>query len=142
MARRPDPYRNFNFRITFGGRVVAGFRTVEIGTSVAEVVEVREGSEPRTVRKVPGLHKTGDVTLKRGVIDAKALFGWWRAVVGGEPGLRKDVEIAQRGGGTKALRFVVRGAWVTKWALGELDATGNDVAIETLELANDGIEPG
>src|SRR5688572_12949205 len=96
-TKRPDPYRNYNFRITFEGRVVAGFRAVEVATSVVEVVEFRDGGDPKTVRKMPGLYKFADVTLKRGVIDSKALFGWFRAVVNGEPNLRKDLEIAVRG---------------------------------------------
>jgi phage tail-like protein len=140
MAKRTDPYRNYNFRITFEGRVVAGFRAVEVGTSIVEVVEYRDGGDPKAVRKVPGLHKTADVTLKRGLIDSKALFGWFRAVVNGEPNLRKDLEIALHPG-PKVARFFVRNAWPTKVTLGELDAKGTDIAIETLELANDGFEP-
>ena len=142
MAKRHAPYKSFNFRIILDGRVVAGFRAVEVGTAVVEVAEFRDGGDPKTVRKVPGLHKTGDVTLKRGVIDSKVLFGWFRAVTNGEPNLRKDLEIALRGDrGAKVARFVIRNAWPTKVTLGELAAKGTDIAIETLELANEGFEP-
>jgi phage tail-like protein len=142
MARRPDPYRNYNFVVNFDGRVVGRFRGVAVGPAVVEVAEFRDGNAPNVVRKVPGLHKTADVTLKRGLIASKALFDWFRAVANGEADLRKDVEIAQHrpGGGKPVARFVVRNAWPAKVTIGDLDARGNDIAIETLELAHEGFE--
>jgi phage tail-like protein len=136
-----DPYRNFRFRVEIAGLVSAGFTEVEIGASVVEVIEYREGID-QAVRKLPGLHKTGDVTLKRGVTSSQELVQWFRSVVNGDPGFRKDVAIAVLGedGTTEVARFVVLEAWPRKLVIGELHAKGNEVLIECIELANEGIE--
>ncbi len=66
-AVRSDPYRNFRFRVEIDGIVAAGFSEVQIGETVTEVIDYREGNEPFHVRKLPGLHKFGNVTLTRGM---------------------------------------------------------------------------
>jgi phage tail-like protein len=140
MARH-DPYRNFNFRVEIDGVVSAAFSEVDIGASFVEVVEYREGTDPTTVRKLPGLHKTGDVTLKRGVTTSRDLFDWFRLVTSGDPSFRKNVAIVILDeDGSEKVRFLVSAAWPRKFFVGELNAKGNDVAVEALELANEGIE--
>ena len=140
MARR-DPYRNFNFRVEIDGSDTARFSEVEIGASVVEVVDYREGSDPTAVRKLPGLRKYGNVTLKRGVTLDMDLFKWFKATANGESGFRRNVTIVIRGeDGSDQARFVVQEAWPTKFLVGALHAKGNEVIIETLELANEGIE--
>jgi phage tail-like protein len=140
MARF-DPYRNFHFRVEIDNIAHAVFSEVEIGASVVEVVEYREGNEPTTVRKLPGLHKTADVTLKRGIIASLDLFNWFRAVTNGDPNIRRNVLIVILGeDGTDQARFLVHSAWPRKFCVGQLNAKGNDVAIEAIELANEGIE--
>jgi phage tail-like protein len=138
---RQDPYRNFRFRVEIDGVASAGFSDVEIGASAVEVVEYREGNEPGIVRKLPGLNKVGDVSLKRGVTASMDLFNWFRAVVAGDPAMRKNVVIVLLGeDGSDQARFVVRSAWARKFVVGDLHAKGNEVVIEALELANEGIE--
>jgi len=140
MARM-DPYRNFRFRVEIDGIAHAAFSEVEIGASVVDVVEYREGSEPTSVRKLPGLGKAGDVTFKRGIMASLDLFNWFHAVTTGDPNIRKTVVIVILGeDGTDQARFVVRAAWPRKFFVGELNAKGNDVAFEAIELANEGIE--
>ena len=136
-----DPYRNFRFRVEIAGLVSAGFTDVEIGASVVEVVEYREGID-QAIRKLPGLHKTGDVTLKRGVTSSQELVQWFRSVVNGDAGFRKDVAIIVLGedGTTEVARFLVLQAWPRRFVIGDLHAKGNEVLIETIELVNEGIE--
>jgi phage tail-like protein len=69
-AVRSDPYRNFRFRVEIDGILAAGFSEVQIGESVTEVIDYREGNEPAHVRKLPGLQKFGIVTRDEGA------FGW------------------------------------------------------------------
>lgn len=142
MATRVDPFRNFRFRVEIDNIPHAGFSEVEIGASVVDVVEYREGDErATTVRKLPGLHKTGDVTLKRGIIASLDLFNWFRAVTNGSPDIRHDVVIFILGeDGTDQAKFIVHAAWPRKFFVGDLNAKGNEVAIEAIELANEGIE--
>ena len=96
MASRNTPYGAFNFVVNFdGGEVFGGFSDVSgIGTEMT-VAEYRNGNDRENhVRKVPGVHKVGDVTLKRGVVDSKSLFDWIKDVrLNGVKGQKKSVTI-------------------------------------------------
>jgi phage tail-like protein len=59
-----DPLRNFRYRLEIDGIVVAGFSEVAIGDASNDPVEYREGNELTAVRKLKGLNKYGNVTLK------------------------------------------------------------------------------
>ena len=73
MARQ-DPFRNFRFRLEIDGIQTAGFSEVSIGPTTTDVIDYREGTDPPHVRKLSGLTKFGNVTLKRGVTDSLELF--------------------------------------------------------------------
>ena len=139
---RQDPLRNFRFRLEIDGLPIAGFSEVTIGAATTDVVEYREGTDPSRVRKLPGLTKYGHVTLKRGVTDSLELFDWHRRIVNGQVATnRKTVTIVvQDEAGADKARFVVIDAWPDKYDTVDPNAKGNDVFIETLELANEGIE--
>ena len=77
MARH-SPYGAFNFIVNFdGGEAFGGFSDVSgIGTEIT-VAEYRHGNDKENhVRKVPGVHKVGDITLKRGVINSDSVWDW------------------------------------------------------------------
>ena len=141
MARH-DPLTNFRYRLEIDGLTIAGFSEVTIGETVTDVIDYREGNDAPHVRKLSGLTKYGNITLKRGMTTSLELYDWHKKVVDGEVGkARKNVAIvvADETGADKA-RFVVTEAWPTKYSASELDARGNEVLIETLELVNEGIE--
>jgi phage tail-like protein len=140
-SQRNDPYRNFRFLVEIEGVAHAGFSDVEIGAWSVEVVEYREGSEPAATRKLPGLHKFGDVTLKRGMTASLELFQWFQQVVSGDPNFRRSLAIIILGDdGNPVARFQVQRAWPRKLAVGDLHAKGNEVLIEAIELVNEGVE--
>ena len=141
MARH-DPLTNFRYRLEIDNLTIAGFSEVVIGETTAEVIEYREGNDPTHARKLSGLTKYGNVTLKRGMTTSLELYQWHKQVVDGAVSkARKNVMIvvADETGADKA-RFVVTEAWPTKYSASGLDALGNEVLIETLELVNEGIE--
>jgi phage tail-like protein len=139
---RFDPYKNYNFLIKWEGKYVARFRDVKIDASAVEVVEVRDGTEPGVMSKVPGVRKTADVTLKRGVIDSTVFWNWIQAVVKRAPNMRRDIELAVLGDhGRELAHFVLGNAWPVKYVSADFKAKGSDVAIEELELTNEGITP-
>lgn len=141
MARQ-DPLRNFRYRLEIDNLTIAGFSEVLIGETTVDAVDYREGTDPPHVRKLSGLTKYGNVTLKRGMTTSLELYAWHKQVVDGELSkARKKVAIvvADETGADKA-RFVVSEAWPTKYSVSDLDARGNEVLIETLELVNEGIE--
>ena len=139
MARQ-DPLRNFHFRVEIDGIAIAGFSAVEIAPATTEVIEYREGNDPAHVRKLPGLTKFGNVTLKRGVTTSLDLWQWYRQIATGQISRRNVAIVVLDDAGADVVRYVVTNAWPVKFDPGDLNAKGNDVFVETLELANEGVE--
>lgn len=139
---RKDPLRNFKFRLEIDGIQQAAFSEVAIGETTTDAVDYREGNEPSHVRKLSGLNKFGNITLKWGVTDSLELFKWHKQIVDGQiASNRKRVAIiVQDEAGSDKARFVVSEAWPTKYDPSDLNGKGNEVFIETLELVNEGIE--
>jgi phage tail-like protein len=139
---RQDPLRNHRFRIEIDGIASGAFAEVTIGPTTTAVIEYRDGSDPAHVRKLPGLTTYGNVTLRSGVTSSLDLFNWHSQVVRGETaGFRKNLSIVVLDDdGRDVARFNVAAAWPVKYDPGDLNATGNDVFIELIELVNEGIE--
>jgi phage tail-like protein len=139
---RVDPIRNYRFRLEIDGIQQAGFSEVAIGETTTDAIDYREGIEPAHVRKLSGLTKYGNITLKWGVTESVELFNWHKAIVAGQiQKNRKQVAIVVVDeAGTDKARFVVSDAWPIKYDPSDLNAKGNEVFIEVLELANEGIE--
>jgi phage tail-like protein len=140
MATRNTPYGAFNFVVNFdGGEVFGGFSDVSgIGTEMT-VAEYRNGNErDNHVRKVPGVHKVGDVTLKRGVVDSKSLFEWIKDVrVNGVKGQKKSVTITLRDEAQAPVQTWVLGNVIPLKYTGPTLAGkgGGDVAMEEIVLS-------
>ena len=88
MARREsievfDPFASFNFLVEIEGVTAAGFSECTNFDQETEVIEYREGRENITVRKIPGLNKFANVTLKRGITNDKELWDWSKKVMDG-----------------------------------------------------------
>lgn len=145
MAARIDPLRNFRFRLEVGNLKQADFSEVAIGETTVEAVDYRVGTDPPHVRKLSGLTKYGNITLKWGLTtgaNAMELFKWHKEVSTGQvKESRKDVAIVVKDeAGEDAARFVVSKAWPVKYDPSDLNGKGNEVLIEMLELVNEGIE--
>ncbi len=138
---RNDPLRNVRFRVEIDGEDTAGFSEVSGLSTETDVVEYREGNEKQSiVRKLPGLNKVANVTLKRGITDSMALWEWRKAIMDGEI-IRKNVRIVVLDEARQdRVTFQIREAWVVKYEASDLNADGNDVLIETVELAHEGFE--
>ena len=142
MARN-DPLRNFRFRLEIDGIQQAGFSECAIGETTTDAIDYREGNEPTHVRKLSGLNKYGNITLKYGfTTDSMMLYAWHKAIVDGQiaASRKKVIIVAQDEAGGDKARFVVSEAWPLKYDPSDLNAKGNEVMIELLELANEGIE--
>ena len=142
---RIDPLHNYHYRLEIDSITQAGFSEASIADTTIDAVDFREGTSPPNVRKLSGLTKYGNITLKRGVTvgaGAMDLFKWHQDVSTGQvKGRRKQVVIvAQDEAGVDTARFVITGARPVKYDPSDLNAEGNEVTIEVLELANEGIE--
>jgi phage tail-like protein len=143
---RDDPYGRFQFLVGLGAGVdsdgpAAGFSEVSgIGLEI-EYAEYRTGADKRaTPRKIPGLHRVSDVTLKRGVIGSSDLYDWLRTVADGTPSPR-DVTITMLDEARSPV-VVVRllRAQPRRWVGPTLSAKGgSEVAMEELVLTAEGL---
>lgn len=147
---RETPYGVFNYLVNLDdgteGEVAGGFSEVSGLNAEVTVAEYRNGnSAVNYVNKVPALHKTGDVTLKRGVIGAGNIYEWLEEVCGGNVMSKRDVTIKLKNEDPTSSAAVVtwklRGAMPIKWTGPTLTAKGgSDVAMEELVLSVEHIE--
>src|SRR5688572_680250 len=136
---RRDPLRNFRFRLDIDGISEAHFSEVTGFDTTTDAIDYREGDDPTHVRKLPGLTKYGNVTLKRGITDSMDLYAWYKGVVDGKIRRVKVAIVVLDEEGKDKARFEISEAWPSKYDPMDLNAKGNDVSIETLELTNEGV---
>ena len=140
-VERKRPYTAFNFLVEWGGASI-GFSEVTGLTADGEAADYRQGSAPaKSVEKMPGLRKYSSVTLKRGVTTGGNAFLKWLSGARTARGERRDlvVTLLDETGKRKA-KWKVRNCYPVKVTGPALEAKGNEVAIEELELAHEGIE--
>jgi phage tail-like protein len=152
MARRDaDPFPNFRFALELNDVQVAGFSECSGLNVEAKVYEYREGGRNDTTLKFPDTATYGNVTLKRGVTRATELLDWQLDVVNGTFATNKrgdDVSVAivlleETGADPPVVRrWTLARALPVKWVGPDFKATGNEVAIEALEIAHEGITQG
>lgn len=142
MARAPDPYRGFQFRVEIHGIQQAAFSECSSVGSHVEVVEYREGGDTTTVRKMPGKTSYPDITLKWGITDSKELYNWHLQTVRGNIQRQSGSVVQLDLTGNETLRWNFFNAWPSKWDGPAYNAKGNDVAIETLTLTCERVEMG
>jgi phage tail-like protein len=142
MPRREnDPVSSFNFTLEFDNVVIAGFSECTGLNSEQNVIEYREGNEGITPRKLPGLTKFGNITLKRGVVlDFNEFYTWRKTVMDGDI-TRKTVAIALHNEKhVEVTRWTLLHAWPSKYTGPDLKASANEVAVESIEIAHEGLE--
>ena len=84
VAQRTDPYRTFNFRVDIENTTVANFSECSGLSSEGDSVDYRAGTDiPLTVRKLIGLRKYSNITLKRGYTKNNVLWKWYQNIVNG-----------------------------------------------------------
>jgi len=138
-ARRTDPFINSRFHIEIEGINEAVFRECAGLEAETEILSYEEGGVNDHPHKLPGRTKFPNVSLKRGVTDSNALWEWYIKVIQGKLE-RKNVSIILYDQvGAEVKRWSFERAYPTKWVGPGLKADENVVAIETLELAHDGM---
>jgi phage tail-like protein len=141
MATRVDPYRGYNFRIELDSTSVASFREAGGLTLSTDPVDYREGTDgPLSVRKLTGLRKYTNITLKRGYTQNEDLWKWYKNILNGISDRRNGAVVLQDEEHNDVLRWNFTNAWICKWEGPAMNATSNDVAIEALEICPEQIE--
>jgi phage tail-like protein len=140
-GQRIDPYRNFRFRVEIDGIQTAAFSEATIPDSTTDSVDYREGTDAPVQRKLSGLTKYGNITLKKGLTDSMELYEWRKQVEqSGAANARKNMSLIliDEEGNDKA-RWDIVEAWPTKYDPSDFSAKGNEVVIETFEVVHEGI---
>lgn len=137
---RRDPFRSFNFAVEIDGLTRMGFRECSGLDASQDPIEYREGTEALTVRKLPGLNKYSNITLKWGMTDDAEMWEWRKKAMTGKVERKNGSIVLLDDTGAEKMRWNFREAWPTKWTGPSFNATGNEVAIETLEIVHEGLE--
>lgn len=138
MANYPLP--KFHFQVEWGGANI-GFTEVSGLDVESEVIEYRDGASPEYVKtKMPGMQKFGNITLKRGTFQGdNDFYNWWNTVALNTIE-RRDVTISLLNENHEpVVVWKVKNAWPSKVQSTDLKADGNEVAIESIELAHEGL---
>jgi phage tail-like protein len=141
-GQRMDPYGGYNFKIEWDGMIQAGFKTCSGLDTSQDAGTYREGTDKGLEqRKLPGLITSANITMARGITDNAELWQWRHLVMQGKVAdARKNVSIVLMDDeGTEKVRWNLRNAWPTKWTGPSFDATSSEVALETLEIAHEGL---
>ena len=140
---RNDPVGNFRFLVEIEGLDVAGFREVLFPESRVEVIEYREGGDRSSQsRLLPGRAQLGRVVLKRGVQTSNELWEWWKQTLDGVVERRTGSIIVLNENREEIKRWNFFEGWPVAYDISDFDAQGNEVLIETLEIAHEGLELG
>lgn len=139
-GQRVDAFRNFNFLVELDNIAQASFIECSGLGSTTEVIETREGGNNTTVYKLPGKTTYSDITLKWGLTTSQELWNWRQQIVDGNVRRKNgSIIVFDLANHTEVARWNFVNAWPTKWEGPAFDAKGNDVAIDTLVLAHEGI---
>jgi phage tail-like protein len=139
-----NPYSAFNFIVEIDGAQIAAFQEVTGLDSENTPIEYREGADPmNTVRKVVGIEKYPNCVLKRGITGSTVLWDWRKEVRDGGsafPPTRNVTVLLQDEKHVSVLKWKLTNAWCCKLSGPSLNAKGNEIAIESMELAYDRID--
>lgn len=144
---RDHPYPQFNFLVDLGTGATdgpqAGFEECSPIEVTIDVIEYRNGNDKENdVRKITGLSKSTNVTLKRGYIGSLDLYNWFNEIRNGDQSAARNVtiQLMSEDHASVVLTWKLRRARIVRYSTGPLNARGSDVAIEELTLAYERLE--
>ncbi|HLZ26186.1 MAG TPA: phage tail protein [Chloroflexota bacterium] len=141
-----EPYLVSSFWIEVQGVIIAAFTDCAGLSITTEVLEYAEGGRNDLVYKLPVRTKFSNITLKRGWTTSHDLWGWYQEVVNGRitPRDCSIVMCAAHGENpaTETGRINVFQAYPISWQGSGLTADSSSMAVESVELAHMGFQPG
>lgn len=142
---RNDPYGQFNFQVEIDGVGKFGFSEVSGLTTDTNIIEYREGNEvadgESTTRKLPGLIKYNNIVLKRGFTKDLSAYNWRLKVIQGKTSAARtsgSITLLDEAR-NPVLRWTFRQGWPSKWEGPALNGKTSEVAIESMEIAHEGL---
>ena len=133
------PHGKFNYKVEIDGLEAGGFSEVTGFDASIDVIEYREGDMTQTPLKIPGLKKYGNITLKQGLVDSMVLYEWMTAALEGDVERKTLTTTLLDIAGSPAASWQIINAWPVKYTAPDFNATSSEVAIESLEIAHEGM---
>jgi phage tail-like protein len=134
------PLPRFRFEVEWGGNLMS-FQEISGLDAEAQPIEYRHGNSPvfSTV-KMPGVQKYSNVTMKKGVFKSDNKFWDWFNQIKMNTIRRVPVTIRLLDEeGKPTMVWTLANAWPTKITGTDLKSEGNEVAVETIEIAHEGL---
>ncbi|MEG1971560.1 MAG: phage tail protein [Oscillospiraceae bacterium] len=141
MAINLYPFKKYNYRIEMTSIEVAAFSEVSGFDASVDVIEYREGSETiNSPRKMPGLTKYGNVTLKWGMCSSMSFYSWVAGITDATKAATEerveDITIyLQDDAHADIASWTLFNAWPCKYTAPDFNATSSEIAFESVELA-------
>lgn len=136
-----DGYANCRFYVEIGGLAQAVFTEMSGLQVETAVTEYEEGGNNGFVHRLPGRTKVSNLTLKRGVTNSNEFFNWYMEILQGKIDTKNISVVMYDTRGTQLARWNFAKAYPVKWVGPQFAADGKSAAVETLELAHDGLVP-
>jgi phage tail-like protein len=137
---RNDPYLGFNFIIEIESSALGGFSEASGLTQDTDIVPYREGADPQmNVRQLMGLRKYNNIMLKRGFTTSRTLWLWRLNIVNGVADRRNGSIVLRDELRKRVVEWHFEQGWISKYEGPALNAKGNDVAIESIEIVHEGL---
>lgn len=135
------PVARFSFQVSWGSQVKIPFQEVCGLNTETQVIEYRHSNSPAySTIKMPGIKKYGNVTLKKGTFVTTNAFWTWYSQIQMNTMARSTVVIQLLDERAQpAMTWTLTNAWPTKISTADLKSDGNEVAIQTIELAHEGL---
>jgi phage tail-like protein len=135
-----DPYRSFNFELVIDNIPSGAFSECSGLTAEGDAVDYREGTDRQAnVRKLVGLRKYTNIALKRGFTQDLSLWTWYGNIRDGVADRRNVTIVLLNEQRLPVLRWHAERAWINKIEGPAFKASGNEVAIESLEIVHEGL---
>ena len=137
-ANTPWPSPAFRFEVDFGTDLKGiVFQEVSGLEAETQIIEYRHGDSPVfSTIKMPGIAKHGNVTMKRGIFVNDSVFWSWMNDIKMNTIKRRTVTIKLLDETGKAvMQWMLNNAWPTKITSTDLKSDGNEVAVDTIEIA-------
>lgn len=137
---RIDPVPVYNFRVEIDGLTASSFSEVSGLSADGDPIDYREGKDPvNNVRKLRGLRKLVPLRFMRGYTRNDELWQWYLRIAQGVDDRRNGSVILMNEAHEDVLSWNFSNAWINKIEGPALNATGNQVAIEAMELHHEGL---
>ena len=136
--QRKDPLPGYYFEVEIGGQQTASFRSVSGLKIETEVIEYQEGGNNGVIRKLPGKTRYANIRLSRAFTGDRFLYNWFAAQKANPTKVDGRIILFVRDG-TQIAAWKFSNGFPVKWEGPDLDASKNEVAIETIEIAHEGL---